>query len=189
MRKHKRICLAMKGRKPKPIALREADGDTRRIGANKLREQIAAEPTATHGLPPCPEHIEGVAREAWEFWVAELRDMNLERRPDAQMLEGACVFYARARKADAAVDRDGITIEQSTIDEASGERILIGIKKNPAVDISKDAWTMVHRFCSEFGLSPVSRTRLAIEKKDDAAEDLANLLMRPRPARTSPVVQ
>jgi phage terminase small subunit len=43
-------------------------------------------------------------------------------------------------------------------------------------------------FCSEFGLSPVSRTRLAVDKLDDGEADLLELLGRPREKRIPPVV-
>jgi len=109
--------------------------------------------------------------------------MNLDCRPDAQMLEGACVNYSRAVEADLQVASQGLTVEESTIDKESGEKILLRIKAHPAIAISNQAWRLLHRFCSEFGLSPVSRTRLTIEKRDDGALDLAALLSQPREQR------
>ena len=109
--------------------------------------------------------------------------MNLDCRPDAQMLEGACVNYSRAVDADLQVAREGITVEESTLDPESGEKILLKIKAHPAIAVSNQAWRLLHRFCSEFGLSPVSRTRLTIEKKDDGVLDLATLLSQPREVR------
>src|ERR1700732_1535001 len=86
----------MRGRKPKPIGLKIVEGDTRKIGARKLKARIAGEPKATRGLPPCPPHLKGRAREAWEVWSEELAFMAIDRRPDAMMLEGACVAYETA---------------------------------------------------------------------------------------------
>jgi phage terminase small subunit len=43
-------------------------------------------------------------------------------------------------------------------------------------------------FCSEFGLSPISRMRLVIDKEDAGEADLMNLLSRPREKRTLPAV-
>lgn len=173
----------MRGRKPKPIMQALADGDTRKIGVNKLRARAAAEPVATRGLPSAPDHLNERALAAWEFWAEELADMNLDRRPDAQMLEGACVNYARAVQADMMLDVDGITVEESTLNDA-GARVVLSVKKHPAVDISNSAWRQVRAFCSEFGLSPSARARLSIEKKDQS-EDLATLLTGPRVARSA----
>lgn len=112
--------------------------------------------------------------------------MNLDSRPDSQMLEGACVNYARAVQADLQIERDGITINESYIDEETKEAIVLKVKMNPAVTVSNQAWRLLHRFCSEFGLSPVSRTRLAIDKADKLP-DLAELLSKPRQASAPPI--
>lgn len=172
----------MRGRKPKPISRQIAEGDPRKKGVHKLNEQLAAEPKASRGLPDCPRHLKGRARAAWNFWRAELEAMNLDSRPDAMMLEGACVSYARAVEADLQVAAWGITIEEQRYDNDEGELTVMSAKTNPAIAVSNDAWRQVRSFCSDFGFSPVSRTRLAIEKKDPAEQTLAELLAQPRQA-------
>ncbi len=162
-----------------------AAGDPQKKGVRKLQEQLDAEPVASPGLPECPEQLQGRARDAWEFLVRELEYMGLDRRPDALMLEGTCVTYAQAVDADTAIAAEGILIEEPITDKR-GEVVGQKIKAHPAVAISSQAWRQVRAFCAEFGLSPVSRTRLAIERKDTGAE-LADLLSAPRPQR--PVVQ
>lgn len=179
----------MRGRKPKPTARQIAEGDPRKKGKGKLREKLAAEPDAKRGLPACPRHLRGRARSAWNFWAEELASMNLDSRPDAMMLEGACVGYARAVKADLQLEKEGLTVVESTVDKESGEVIPLKVKKHPAVEVANAAWRQVRAFCSEFGLSPVSRTRLTIEKPDGKGEDLLALLSRPREPRASVAIQ
>src|SRR5436305_11564280 len=116
----------MKGRKPEPAALRAAEGDTRRVGTNRFQAAIAAEPRATRGLPDCPQHLSGLARETWDFWSEELAIMNLDCRPDAMMLEGLCTAYARAVAADLILARDGLVLEESVTDQ-SGQRMIVKI--------------------------------------------------------------
>ncbi len=53
------------------------------------------------------------------------------------------------------------------------------IIRNPADVVSNRAWGW-SRLCSEFGLSPVSRTRLTIEKQDSGKDDPMTALMQPR---------
>lgn len=173
----------MRGPKPIPVGAQIARGDPQKIGKNKLKEKLAALPKAQRGFPPPPEHLSELARKTWDFLAEQIEIMNQDRRPDALMLEGCCVAYARAVKADRAVERDGITIELSTIDKESGERIIVAMKANPAVKISSEAWMRVRAFCTEFGLTPSSLTRLKTEKPDDGAEDLAELLSAPREPR------
>jgi hypothetical protein len=54
------------------------------------------------------------------------------------------------------------------------------------------AWMLLKAFCSEFGLSPVSRTRLAIEKPAAGEDDLLEILSQPRerkPEQPAEVIQ
>jgi len=89
----------MRGRKPKPLRIQIAEGDTRKRGVNKLKELAESEPKAERGLPPCPVHLMGRARDAWHFWSEELAQMKLDHRPDAQALECLCSAYALASTA------------------------------------------------------------------------------------------
>lgn len=160
----------MRGRKPKPTLQKIAEGDPGKKGVHVLERQRDSEPKATPGLPVCPKHLVGRARWAWNFWSEELVAMKLDRRPDGPMLEGACRNYERAVAADLLVEEKGLLIEDRFIDD-SGEIHVLKTKKNPAVEISSRAWLLVRAFCSEFGLSPVSRTRLAIEKADSSSDE------------------
>lgn len=165
----------MRGRKPKPrnVALRE--GDPGHQGIGKLKKLHASEPKAEHGLPACPRELRGVARRAWETWSEDLRTMDLDHRPDGPLLHGLCVMFARAIQADTLIRKEGIV--------TAG---LHGVKINPAISISKSCWNQVRAFCSEFGLSPASRTRLALEKPDDSGQELMALLSMPRTPRVKP---
>lgn len=177
----------MKGRKPKPTSQQVAQGDPRKRGKHKLIERLNAEPPATKGFPPCPDHLSEMARDAWNFLADEIAKMNLDCRPDALMLEGAALNYARAVRADMQVQRDGLTIEEAYIDPDTKERIVLKIKAHPAVAISNQAWRQVRSFCSEFGLSPVSRTRLSVDNKDKLP-DLSEILNQPREPKTAEIV-
>jgi P27 family predicted phage terminase small subunit len=175
----------MRGRKPKPLAMRLAEGDARKVGVRKLKAQIAAEPKASRGLER-PAHLKGIAAATWAFWSEELESMNLDCRPDAPMLEGACVAYARAIAADELVDSRGLIVEQDIFDKTGS---IVGSRSvpNQAIAISNAAWKNVKAFCSEFGLSPASRTRLTLEKRDETQEELMELLSSPRKPRAEKV--
>jgi P27 family predicted phage terminase small subunit len=179
----------MKGRKPKPVTRHIAEGDPSKFGKKKLEERLDRQVQPNQGIPECPKHLSGTARDAWTFWAAELRQMNLDSRPDAMMLEGACVNYARALQADRLVETGGLVIDEPIVDEDEGEVIATRKRTNPAVAVSNAAWRQVRAFCSEFGFSPVSRTRLTIEKPDTSTQDLMEMLTRPREPRRAPSVQ
>lgn len=179
----------MKGRKPKPIERQIIEGDPKKRGVHKLEEKLKAQPKASAGLPPCPAHLKGRSRAAWKFWAEELADMKLDKRPDGPMLEGACRSYERAVTADIILDEEGLIVKDLMVTE-EGETITLRTKKHPAVEISNAAWTMVKSFCSEFGLSPVSRIRLTVDKVESSAEDdLLKLLSQPRHKVDNTLVQ
>jgi len=176
----------MKGRKPKPTSLKIAEGDTRKVGRHKLCGKLEQEPQAAPGLGPCPSRLTGVAAKAWAFWSEELTEMGIACRPDAQMLEGACVNYATAVKADGKVAELGEVFEEPILSDG-GEVVGTRQRKNLWLLVRDKSWMLVHRFCSEFGLSPASRTRLTIERKDNSEQDLAALLAMPRKPKELPI--
>lgn len=103
--------------------------------------------------------------------------MGLDKRPDWPMLEGACRNYARAVEADLILAEQGLLVEEKHVTE-DGEVVVLKIKKHPAVEISNRAWTLVKAFCSEFGLSPVSRTRLTVKSDKEQPDDLSQMLAK-----------
>jgi P27 family predicted phage terminase small subunit len=169
------------GQRPKPIALQIAEGDPRRHGKNKLLEKQAREPKATDGLPDCPAYLRKNqrARAAWNFWRAELVKMDLDRRPDCHMLEGAVIAYAETVACFELVEKQGRVIPRRARDGA-GNWVVVGMVAHPAVRQRNQALLIMRAFCSEFGLSPISRTRLSVEPPDDQEDDLFALLSQPR---------
>jgi P27 family predicted phage terminase small subunit len=179
----------MPGRKPKSIQSQIAAGDPRKRGKHRLEALLAGQPKASPGLPSCPRHLKGRAHAAWTFWARELQAMDLDRRPDTQMLEGACIAYDAAIDAYETIKKQGRFIAKRALDPRTNALVVVDVKPHPAVRQGNQAWALMKAFCGEFGLSPVSRTRLAIEKLDDGDEDLMELLSRPREKRPPSIVQ
>ena len=176
----------MRGRKPKPTELQISEGDPRRLGVHRLEQKLKAEAKGTRGLPKCPPHLKGLARKAWRFWSEELAHMNLDCRPDALMLQGACVAYQAAIEAYETIQKQGPLVAKRILDPETNKLVVSNVKPHPAVAQGNAAWMLLKAFCSEFGLSPVSRTRLAIEKPADGEDDLMAILSQPRERKQQP---
>ena len=182
----------MRGRKPKPVERQITEGDPSKRGKGKLERKAAAGIKASPGLPPCPRHLKGRSRSAWKFFSAELAAMKLDKRPDGPMLEGTCRAYERAVKADLILDKQGLTVEDKFVDK-DGEVLVLRVRKHPAVEISNRSWLIVKAFCSEFGLTPVSRIRLNSDfdgtggDVKDEIDKLETVLSKPRIPRTEVV--
>lgn len=156
----------MRGRKRKPLALQVAEGDTRNIGRHKLAERIASVPTSERGLPDCPRHLTGRARSAWNLLRAELEAMELDARADALALEAACVNYATSVRAHLAIEKHGEVIQDPIVSRDTGKIIGHRTRKNPWLTVREHAQRLLLSFCSEFGISPVARTRLSVKARD-----------------------
>jgi len=163
--------------------LQIAEGDPRKLGVHKLEKKAGAEAKAARGLPKCPKHLKGAARKAWRFWSEELEAMNLDARPDAMMLEGACVAYQAAVECYEVILKQGRLVAKRILDPETNKLVVANVKPNPAVAQMNAAWMLLKAFCSEFGLSPVSRTRLAVEKPPADEDDLMAILSQPRDRR------
>jgi P27 family predicted phage terminase small subunit len=173
----------MRGRKPKPVARQIAEGDPSKRGVHKLDERLEAEPRATRGLPECPQHLKGIARKAWRFWAAELEEMNLDCRPDAMMLEGACASYATYVEMYGLIETQGKLVAKKERNPVTGALEVVDVRPHPGLAIRDRALMQMKGFCSEFGLSPVSRARLTVDRKESDGDELMALLTQPRESR------
>lgn len=174
----------MRGRKPKTAARQIAEGDPRKRGVHKLDGMLEAEPRATRGLPECPQHLKGMARKAWRFWAAELEGMSLDCRPDAMMLEGACVSYQTYVELYELIETQGKLVAKKERNPQTGQMEVVDVRPHPGLHIRDRSLMLMKAFCSEFGLSPVSRARLFVERREADGDDLMALLTQPRERRT-----
>jgi P27 family predicted phage terminase small subunit len=77
---------------------------------------------------------------------------------------------------------DNLTLEQAAalLEQNQGMPRGMKVKTHPAEAIAQRRWIITRSFCSEFGLSPVSRTRLpANNATKDGEDDLMELLNKP----------
>jgi P27 family predicted phage terminase small subunit len=165
----------MKGRKPKPASQQLSEGDPRKLGVHKLEARLQREPKPVHGLRACPKHLTGRARLAWRFWRAEL--------------EGACMVYATAADMHEIIEQQGKLVAKKERNPKTGQLEVVDVRAHPGLAIRDRALALLRGFCAEFGLSPVSRARLTVDRGEADTDDLMELLMQPRePKRPKPEV-
>ena len=182
----------MRGRKPKTAARQVAEGDPSKRGVHKLNQRLESEPKAARGLPTCPKHLKGMARKAWRFWAAELEAMSLDCRPDAMMLEGACVTYQTYVSMHERIGEQGELVAKRERNPKTGQMEVVDVRPHPGLAVRDRALALLRSFASEFGLSPLSRARLSIERSEAGEDDLMALLSSPRPkkeATTGPMAE
>ena len=145
----------MKGRKRKPNAIRELQG-------NAGRRALPDEPRVRSGVPSCPRHLTGEARTEWERIVPELQVADLLKHVDRAALAAYCACYGRWCQAEEEIEQHGMLYEANELK-----------KVNPAVRIAQDSLSLMKGFLVEFGLTPASRSKVAGEpvKTTDPMED------------------
>lgn len=144
----------MRGRKPKPTAVKELAGNPGKRALNKK------EPKPATGTPVCPAHIKGVARTEWNRLITELAEMGLLSKVDRAELSLCCSAWAMYVKACGKIEK-----EDEVIVSDKG-----GLYQNPWVAIRNKSMEQIHKFYAEFGLTPSSRSRVKVETPNEEEE-------------------
>jgi P27 family predicted phage terminase small subunit len=127
-----------------------------------MPRQIAVAP----GVPEPPDHLDAGALAEWSRIVAELAMIGLITRPDRAALAAYCVAYSRWVTAEQKIAELGTLLMRT----AAGS-----VAQSPYLTISNRAMELMHKFLTEFGMTPVSRTRLSAAARDDQKNPFAAL--------------
>ena len=147
-----------RGRKPKPTAIRRANGNPGKRGFNH------AEPVLPEGMPDCPDHLDGEARAEWFRLVGPLHEAGVLTTVD----RGALAAYAQAwsRWVEAEEKLKTTPVMMKT---PSGY-----IQQNPWLGIANKQMELMGRYMAELGITPASRSRVMAGRigmaPDEAAE-------------------
>lgn len=127
----------------------------RRLPSNELQPAMAGEPRA-------PQGISKEARAEYRRLIRQYRGSGLITHFDRAALAMLCEIYARWVYAERMVRVLG-----SVIETKNGNLI-----QNPWLGIANRAQAEYRRWCTEFGLTPVARVRLAMpeQKSEDSFE-------------------
>jgi len=153
--------MATRGTKPKPTAIKILEGNP---GKRKLNKN---EPQPTVKAPQCPDWLEPEAKAEWERRSKQLLVLGILTEVDEIAFAGYCQAYARWREAEEFISKHG-----SIVKTPSGYW-----QQVPQVAISNKSLLVVIRFCEQFGMTPSSRSRLAVEPSDIAANDMMEFIL------------
>ena len=145
----------MRGRKPKPLALHIANGNPSKLDIDKRKE---AEPAATPGTPPKPTWLSKEAAANWDYIVGHLETMGTLAQSDATAIAMLSASIATWAEAQRAVQKNGAISEDG--DHPSG-----------AFTVASKLVPQISKLVAEFGLTPSSRSRIAIGKTEKQIED------------------
>ena len=145
------IIIAVRGRKPKPTALKQLEGNP---GKRPLNEQ---EPIPPKGSVRCPNWLEPEAKKEWKRLAPSLEAMGVLTTADLTAFAGYCQAYARWKEAEEFITQHG-----SIFQTPSGY-----VQQVPQVSIAQQNLKIMQSFCSDFGLTPATRSRIIAAGGDD----------------------
>ena len=152
----------MRGRKPKPTALKVLTGNP---GKRPLNFR---EPNPEPGIPDRPSHLSPEACAEWDRVAAVLQVQGIITQADRAALSAYCVAWARWVEAERKVKDMGPVVKAPRT----------GVPmQNPYLSIANNAMGQMIKLAAEFGMTPSSRTRLQgfpspfdLPEKDSLAE-------------------
>ncbi|WP_213305979.1 phage terminase small subunit P27 family [Paraburkholderia sacchari] len=153
--------VAGRGRKPKPVARKQASGNP---GRRELNEREPDFGLVTDIEPP--EWLTGHAIDMWQRVAPLLCREKILQFTDLHVLELFCSAYGNWREAQADLAKNGPVMAG-----AQG-----GPVKNPAATVVKESAATMATFGSMLGLDPASRQRLIGPKRKGEGNPFAALL-------------
>lgn len=147
----------MRGRKPKPTNIKRLEG-------NPGKRKLPDEPNIPSDELTCPSHLSYSAKCEWRRLAPQLKELGLLTQLDRAALAGYCEAWG---------EFTGITKllkgKSPIIKTANGNII-----QNPLLGQKHKALELMHKFLTEFGMSPASRSRIIAEpsKPTDPMDEL-----------------
>lgn len=152
----------------KPTNIKKLEGNP---GKRALNDK---EPQPAPAIPRCPSFIKGPARKEWKRIAAELYQLGLLTCIDRAALAGYCIAWGQLEEVEAELARmkksarglaklkkknpgmkDSISNGMVTI-TSNGNAVI-----EPLLSVRKQAMEQMHKFLTEFGMTPASRTRIS----------------------------
>ena len=97
--------MAQRGRKPKPTAIKELEGNP---GKRPLNE---AEPKPAKKAPPCPKWLEPEAKKEWRRLSKQLEAIGVLTEVDQAAFASYCQAYARWKEAEEFMTQHGTIVK------------------------------------------------------------------------------
>lgn len=142
---------------PKPTKIKLLQGTFR-------KERARNEASPNPAIPPVPAHLSDEAKAEWKRISEELMKLGLLSIIDRAALAGYCEAWADWLDATEKVNRLGKVIKTGTktIQKLDGSIETQGgnFVENPYFSVKKRSAELMHKFLTEFGMTPASRTRI-----------------------------
>ena len=137
----------MRGRKPKPTRLKLIQGNPGKRPIN------GREPKPPGSLPSCPAHLSPTAKTEWKRLARSLNRIGMLTEIDRAAMAAYCQAYGRWVEAERKLAETPALLKTP-----AGY-----VQASPWLGIANKQLELMAKFMAELGLTPSSRSRLAIQ--------------------------
>lgn len=159
-------------RKPTKMKILEGEPNKKRINYK--------EPTP-EGKTTNPKFLNHWAKNEWKRIVPELDRLGLLTLIDRASLAAYCQSYGRWVQAENKLNKLIAEAEKDNKDPASAFFVgnkYGGLSKNPLLTIINECLSQMHEYLTEFGMTPVSRSRITTQPDPDKVDPMEELLSK-----------
>lgn len=149
--------MAIRGRRPKPTAVKMLAGNPGRRPLN------AHEPQPPRSVGRTPRGLGAGAAAFYRKYAPVLADLGVLTTADEPLFKLMAQHVELAQRAYDELCVAGLTIETHD-----------GVKKNPLTQVFRDNSLAARQFATEFGMTPAARSRLHTD--EEPQESLADIL-------------
>ena len=150
--------MAQRGRKPKPTAVKELEGNPGKRALNEF------EPKPKKKAPKCPTWLDAEAKKEWRRVAKQLEELGVLTEVYIASFEGYCDW----KEAKEFISKHGTIVKTP-----SGYW-----QQVPQVSIAQTYLKIMIKFCEQFGLTPSSRSRIVAEKGSNDYLDPMEMMLR-----------
>lgn len=137
----------MRGRKPKPTRLKLLEGNPGKRPIN------GREPQPPASQPSCPAHLSPTAKAEWKRLAQTLNRIGVLTQIDRAALAAYCQAYGRWVEAEKKLKETPVLLKTP-----AGY-----VQQSPWLTVSNKQMELMAKYMAELGLTPSSRTRLAVQ--------------------------
>lgn len=145
----------MAGRKPKPTRLKIIQGNPGKRALNKN------EPQPERRLMRAPSFLSAEAKKEWKYMAAKLHKLGLLTEIDRTALAAYCQWFGRWVEAERILNEKGPLYKTE-----KGK-----VQQSPMLFVAHKAAEQMHRYITEFGMTPSSRSRVQVTKNEEPQDE------------------
>ena len=149
----------MVGRKPIPTSLKILTGEKRKCRLNR------ESPQPEIYVPNPPSYLSAAAKEEWYRITPELEKLGIISELDRAALANYCQIIARLEEAEEQLEEQGLILKTK-----QGKYY-----HNPLIGIVNKLYEESRKYAVEFGMTPSSRARVKVEKKEPKKTPWSNI--------------